>query len=91
LRNEDALAPTINFFLLPIQLLAGITLPLTLAPLWLQRIAFFNPFAHAVSAARALFVGEYYHSTVLGGYAAMICITLITFYCATRLLKKTHE
>ena len=74
LQSEDALAPMINFFLLPIQLLAGITLPLTLAPLWLQRIAFFNRFAHAVSAARALFVGDYLSITVALGFIAMIII-----------------
>lgn len=91
LQSEDALAPMINFFLLPIQLLAGITLPLSLAPLWLQRIAFFNPFSHAVSAARALFIGDYYSASVAGGFAAMLGIASITFYCATRLFKKSAE
>lgn len=32
LKNEDALAPAINFILVPVQLLSGITLPLALAP-----------------------------------------------------------
>ncbi len=91
LRNEDALAPAINFFLLPLQLLAGITLPLTLAPLWLQRIAFFNPFAHAVSAARSLFVGDYLTESVILGFASMIILCCFTFYCGSRLFKKTAE
>ncbi|HEX2977614.1 MAG TPA: ABC transporter permease [Candidatus Babeliales bacterium] len=89
LQSEDALAPAINFFLLPIQLLAGITLPLTLAPLWLQRVAFFNPFAHAVSAARSLFVGDYLNETVALGFATMMLIAALAFYGASRLLKKT--
>ncbi len=43
LKSEDALAPTINFFALPLQLLSGIVLPLTLAPLWIRNVAAFNP------------------------------------------------
>lgn len=91
LQSEDALAPMINFFLLPIQLLAGITLPLTLAPLWLQRIAFFNPFSHAVSAARLLFVGDYVNQTVALGFSSMILVSILTFYGASRLFRNNAE
>ena len=91
LKNEDGLAPMINFFLLPIQLLAGITLPLTLAPDWLQKIAFFNPFAHAVSAARTLFVGDLYNATVVGGFATMLCVASTAFFLASRLFSKSAE
>jgi ABC-2 type transport system permease protein len=91
LQNEDALAPMINFFLLPIQLLAGITLPLTLAPMWLQRIAFFNPFAHAVSAARALFVGDYYNAVVFGGFVTMASVAGIVFFLVSGLFQKNAE
>lgn len=91
LQSEDALAPMINFFLLPIQLLAGITLPLTLAPDWLQKIAFFNPLAHAVSAARALFAGDFHNTAVVTGCSSMILVALVTFYFAARLFKKTSE
>src|SRR5450756_2917194 len=35
-RIEDPLAPTLNTITLPLSLLSGIMLPLTLAPLWLQ-------------------------------------------------------
>ncbi len=52
LQSEDGFAPMINFFLLPIQCLRALRCRLHFAPNWLQKIAFFNPFAHAVSAAR---------------------------------------
>lgn len=91
LQSEDALAPTINFFLLPIQLLAGITLPLTLAPSWLKKVAFFNPFAHAVSAARALFLGDYLNATVVFGFVSMFIVSCITFYCTARLFQKNAD
>lgn len=91
LKSEDALAPTINFFLLPIQLLAGITLPLTLAPSWLKKVAFFNPFAHAVSAARSLFFGDYLNASVALGFASMIILACITFYYTARLFQKNTD
>ena len=58
LRSEDALAPLLNMFVVPIMLLSGILLPLTLAPLWLQRVADWNPFSWGVEASRALFQGD---------------------------------
>ncbi len=91
LQSEDALAPLINFFLLPLQLLAGITLPLTLAPEWLQRIATFNPLSHAVNAARALFAGDFANSAIFYGFGAMFLIAAVAFYCAANLFKKAAE
>lgn len=58
LRSEDALAPVLNTVTQPVLLLSGIMLPMALAPNWLQTLVLFNPFAYAVDAARALFVGN---------------------------------
>ncbi len=57
-RSEDALAPLLNSLVIPLLLLSGILLPLTLGPGWLQTIAKWNPFSWAVDAARALFAGH---------------------------------
>jgi ABC-2 type transport system permease protein len=57
-RSEDALAPLLNTLFQPILLTAGILLPLTRAPEWLQRVADWNPFSWAVDAARSLFAGN---------------------------------
>ncbi|HZE39310.1 MAG TPA: ABC transporter permease [Stackebrandtia sp.] len=58
LKSEDALAPLLNTITQPVLLLSGIMLPMALAPDWLKTVAKFNPFAYAVDAARALFVGD---------------------------------
>lgn len=58
LRSEDALAPLMNAVGQPILLLSGILLPLTFAPIWLQRVSDWNPFSWAVDASRALFSGH---------------------------------
>jgi ABC-2 type transport system permease protein len=91
LKSEDSLAPFLNFFILPMQLLAGATLPLTLAPNWLKRIAFFNPLSHAVSAARALFKGSYTDTTVLWGFGVMLLVAIVAFYWSSNLFKKSTE
>jgi ABC-2 type transport system permease protein len=91
LQSEDALAPVLNFFLLPLQLLAGIMLPLTLAPQWLQTLAKLNPLSHAVNAVRALFLGNYTDVAVFYGFGSMIMVAVLVFCCAARLFKKGNE
>lgn len=88
LQNEDALAPLLNFFLLPLQLLAGITLPLTLAPNWLVNLAFFNPLSHAVSAARALFIGAFADASIPAGFIAMTTVAAIAFWSSSRVFAR---
>jgi ABC-2 type transport system permease protein len=63
-RNEAALAPMINTVSQPVMLLAGVLLPLTLAPLWLVSIARWNPFYWATNGMRALFSGDIGASSV---------------------------
>jgi ABC-2 type transport system permease protein len=82
LKSEDALAPTINFFVLPLQLLSGITLPLTLAPDWIRSIAAFNPLAYAVDAARMLFNGQLGNAAVLRGFAITAALALLALWWA---------
>src|SRR5690242_17255093 len=55
LKSEDALAPLLNMVSVPILLLSGILLPMTLAPKWLLRLSQANPFSHIVDAARSAF------------------------------------
>jgi ABC-2 type transport system permease protein len=55
LKSEDSFAPLIFTATLPLLLLSGVLLPLTLAPGWLRAIAAANPLSYAVDAARAVF------------------------------------
>ena len=84
LKSEDALAPTINFFLLPIQLLSGVMLPLALAPLWIRQVAAFNPLTYAVDAARSLFNGTLGDPAVLRGFAVLTVLTVLSLWWAAR-------
>jgi ABC-2 type transport system permease protein len=84
LKSEDALAPTINFFVLPLQLLSGVTLPLTLAPLWIRNVAALNPLSYAVDAARALFIGQIGDQSVPLGFVIMTVLALLAAWWAAR-------
>jgi len=54
-RNENSLGSIVNTVGQPVSLLAGVLIPLALAPLWMQKVALWNPFAWATSGLRALF------------------------------------
>jgi ABC-2 type transport system permease protein len=86
-KAEDALAGMLHTVLLPLQLLAGITLPLALAPSWMQKIAWFNPLAHAVDGARALFLGNFSDTSVIISFCMLCIITVAAVYA----LIKTYE
>ncbi|MGV3492086.1 MAG: ABC transporter permease [Devosia sp.] len=76
-KSEDSLAPLVNSLALPILLLSGILLPMTLAPRWLQILSDFNPFKHIVDALRAVFRGELTSMTVWIGLALAVLLVVI--------------
>ena len=83
-RSEDALAPIMNTIVVPVLLLSGILLPMSLAPDWLQTIASFNPFSHAVSAARDLFNGSIGSPEVALGIGLMTILAIAAVWVASR-------
>src|SRR3954451_17462691 len=66
-KSEDVMAPVINIVMMPILLLSGILLPMTIGPLWLQRASDFMPIRHVVDAVRAAFGGDFASSGLLWG------------------------
>jgi ABC-2 type transport system permease protein len=56
--TEDAMASITNSLAVPLLLLSGILLPMTLAPAWLRTVSNVNPVKHIVDALRALFRGQ---------------------------------
>jgi ABC-2 type transport system permease protein len=84
LKSEDALAPVVNGLTLPLLLLSGVMLPMSLAPDWLQTVARFNPLYHAVAAIRALFNASYGDSEIVIGVAALAVLAVVTLALGTR-------
>jgi len=88
LKSEDALAPLLNMVSVPVLLLSGILLPMTLAPRWLQRLADINPFSHVVNGARAAFRNDFTdHSLVIGLVSAAL-LAVVGLAVATRTFQR---
>lgn len=85
-KSEDALAPMVNTLALPILLLSGILLPMTLAPVWLQTVANFNPFKHIVEALRAVFLGQFGAPIVWIGLLLAVILVVIGAWVGSRVL-----
>jgi len=84
LRSEDAFAPLIFTAALPLLLLSGVLLPLSLAPLWLRRIAYADPLSYAVDAARAIFNNHPADASVIKGIVIMGALAVIAVVAAAR-------
>jgi ABC-2 type transport system permease protein len=80
-KSEDVMAPVINIVMMPILLLSGILLPMTLGPEWLQRVSDFMPFRYIVDAVRDGFAGDLASSAVLwGSLWALVLAGLATWW-----------
>ncbi len=83
-RNEAALGPLINTIAQPVMLLAGVLLPLALAPLWLKRVADWNPFFWATDGMRALFAGHIGDPTVWQSLIIVAALTVLAVAWSAR-------
>jgi len=85
-KSEDALAPMVNTLALPILLLSGILLPMSIAPRWLQIVSDFNPFKHIVEALRAVFLGDFSNPIVWIGLALAVVLVVLGSWLGARTL-----
>jgi ABC-2 type transport system permease protein len=79
LRQEYAFAPVLSATIVPLMLLSGVLLPMTLAPAWLRDVAVVNPLSHVVDAERAIVAGQWQSTAiwlgpVLGIALAAVCV-----------------
>jgi ABC-2 type transport system permease protein len=88
LKSEDALAPLLNMVSVPVLLLSGILLPMSLAPRWLQRLALINPFSHVVDGARAAFLNDFGNSSLAIGLIASAILAAGGLAIATRTFQR---
>ncbi|MHB1501448.1 MAG: ABC transporter permease [Candidatus Dormibacteria bacterium] len=84
LKDENSFAPIIFTAALPLLLLSGVLLPMTLAPKWLQTVSTLNPLSHAVTAARSIFLGHLANATVLEGIVIVAVLALLAVAGAAR-------
>lgn len=87
-QSEDALGPILNFFAQPLLLLSGVLLPLTFAPIWLQRVSAFNPIKYVVDASRAIFNGDLGNAAIWQGFGLLAVLVVVAFWWALHSMKR---
>jgi ABC-2 type transport system permease protein len=88
LKDEDAFAPFIQGVSLPLLLLSGILLPMSLAPAWLSTVSDINPLTHVVDGTRALFRGDFGDGDVLLGVGIAIALSALLAWWGTRTFQR---
>jgi len=88
-QSEDAFAPILTTVTLPLLLLSGVLLPLSLAPVWLRDVAAVNPLSYAVDAARAVFNDHLGDASVPEGVAIMAVLAVASVVIAARRFSRT--
>ena len=89
LQQIGSVAAVITSLQLPLTLLSGILLPLSLGPAWLRAIAHINPMYYTVEASRILAAGVLVSPETLKAFAVMVPLTVIALWWATGVYRKT--
>ena len=89
-KSEDVMAPVINMVMMPVLLLSGIMLPMTLGPAWLERVSDFMPFRWIVDGVRSSFVGDFAASGVMWGTAWALALFALAVWWGTATFRKEN-
>jgi ABC-2 type transport system permease protein len=90
LKSEDAFAPLINSVVLPLVLLSGIMLPMTLGPGWLQGIARVSPFRYIIDAMREAYAGQYWNAIMVEGLCVAVATAAVFLWLGSRVFVREN-
>jgi ABC-2 type transport system permease protein len=82
-KSEDVMAPVINMVMMPVLLLSGILLPMTIGPGWLERASDFMPIRHIVDAVRNSFAGDFASSGLFWGTGWAVLLFVLAIWWGT--------
>ena len=88
LKDEDSFAPFIQGVSLPLLLLSGVLLPMSLAPGWLETASEVNPLTHVVDGTRSLFRGDFGDGDVLLGAAVTVALSALLAWWGARVFQR---
>ncbi|MET9553096.1 ABC transporter permease [Streptomyces sp. NPDC006645] len=80
--------PVINALTMPVMLLSGLVLPMTLAPGWLDLLSRVVPLRYLVDAVRAGYVGDYASAAMLYGCLVAVALAALSLIAGTRVFRK---
>jgi len=89
-KSEDVMAPVINMVMMPVLLLSGILLPMTIGPGWLQRVSDFMPFRWIVDAVRDTFAGDLGTSHLMWGATWAVVLFGLALWWGTAVFRKEN-
>jgi len=90
LKSEDSFAPLINSVVVPLMLLSGIMLPLSLGPGWLQGISLISPFRYIIGAMRQFYLGQYWNNLVIEGVCVAIGLAIVCMWLGSRVFVREN-
>jgi len=89
-KDENVMAPVVNVVMMPILLLSGILLPMTLGAAWLQRISDFMPFRYIVDAVRDVFTGDFASAAVVWGLTWAVALFVVALWWGASVFRKEN-
>ncbi|MEV5498744.1 ABC transporter permease [Nonomuraea fuscirosea] len=89
--DENLFAPVMSTAVMPLILLSGALLPMSMAPGWLDGLSYLSPFRYVLEALRDLFAGRYATGTVATGVAVTVVFTAISLTIGTRVFNREQE
>lgn len=89
-KSEDALAPILNVIVMPVLLLSGILLPMSLGPGWLQTLSDVLPTKHIVDGVRAVFRGDFTSAATGWGVVWALLLAAGGLWVGTRTFRRQN-
>ena len=77
--------------MMPVLLLSGILLPMTIGPAWLEKASDFMPIRHVVDAVRSAFGGDFGSSGLLWGSAWSVLLFALAIWWGTSTFRKENS
>jgi ABC-2 type transport system permease protein len=87
-KEISSFAAIINGLNLPVLLLAGVLLPISLGPTWMRVLAHCNPLFYAVEGARALCAGAFGSAAVWQAFAVLVPLCAVVVSWATNVFRR---
>ncbi|GAA3644614.1 ABC transporter permease [Nonomuraea antimicrobica] len=88
--DEQLFPPVMTTAVVPLVLLSGSFLPMSMAPGWLDGLSRLSPFRYVLEALRDLFHGRYVTGTVGVGVAVTVVFAVVSLAIGTRVFNREH-
>lgn len=88
--NPDLFPPIMSTGIVPLVLLSGAFLPMSMAPGWLNALSLATPFRYVLEAVRELFAGHYATPAVAAGVAVTLILSVVCVTVGTRVFNREN-